>query len=132
MNISFKSLASVAVIAAAFIVGSCAPTGPSSPENDLAVSRKAVSLTAANLKDSSDVSLVCQCPFMLTVVSYSGDTSAIKYSVPTFALGQVVNRYTVVLEGDSTATPGAYTSQLILKGGSEGFLDTITTTYTVQ
>ncbi len=132
MNLALKSLSRAAFVAAAVAIGSCAPTGPSSPENDLAISQKSLALSAANLSDTSDVSLVCTCPFTLTVVSYSGDTTAITYSIPTFALGQAVNQYRVIVKGETTVPARTYTSQLILKGGAEGYLDTINTTYVVQ
>jgi hypothetical protein len=130
MNLSIKSLSRVAFVAAAIAIGSCAPTGPSSPENDLAITEKTLTLSSAILADTSDVTLVCTCPFDLTVVSYTGDTNAITYTIP--MLGQTVSQFRVIMKGETTATTGTYTSQLVLKGGGEGYLDTITTTYVVQ
>jgi hypothetical protein len=133
MNFSLKALSRVALVATASVVASCAPTGPSSPQNDLAVSQKTISLSNTNLADTADVSLVCGCPYHMTVVKYEGDTTMIVYNVPTFATanGNAVSNFKVVVSGVPTAPTGTYTSQLILKGGEEGFLDTINTTYIV-
>jgi hypothetical protein len=128
MNFSLKALSRVAFIAAASVVASCAPTGPSSPQNDLSISQKTIALTNVNTADTSDVALVCGCPFPLIVVSYTGDTSVIKYSIP--MLGNTVSSFKVILKGEP-APARTYTSQLILEGGEDKFLDTITTTYIV-
>jgi hypothetical protein len=130
MNLTIKSLSRAAFLAAAVLVASCAPTGPASPENDLSLTDKSIALSAAKISDTSEVSLVCTCPFVLEVVSYKGDTNAITYNIP--LLGQAVNQYRVVLKGAATSPAGTYTSELVLKGGAEGYLDTITTTYVVQ
>jgi hypothetical protein len=131
MNISLKSSFRAGVFALAGLLVSCAPDAGVSPENDLSVSRKTIALAAPNLADTSDVSLICGCPFNLTVVKHEGDTAMIHYSIPRLSLGQAVNLYDVIIEGKADAPTGTYSSKLILKGGSEGFLDTITTTYIV-
>lgn len=131
MNFSLKSLSRSVALIAAMTVASCAPTGPASPANDIVISKQTIALTSLKTADTSDVTLVCGCPYNLTVVSFKGDTNVITYSIPNLALGQAVNLYSVIVKGSGSATSGTYTSQLILKGGGEGYIDTINTTYIV-
>ena len=78
--------------------------------------------------------LVCGCPYRLEVVSYSGDTTVIPYDVPIWRNfpGEVASTYGVVFKGADGAATGSYSTQMIVKGGGEGYLDTINATYTVQ
>lgn len=90
-------------------------------------------LSNLNTADTTDVTLVCGCPYHLTVENFEGDTNMITYSVPTFALanGQAVDRFKVVFQGVPTAPSGTYSARLALKGGGDGFRDTVYATYVV-
>lgn len=119
---------------AAAVLASCSPSAPESPANDIVISEKAITLTTAKKQDTTDVTLVCGCPYTLTIVKYEGDTSVISYEVPIWKNfpGEIANVYGVAFRGADGAAPGNYSTTMIVKGGAEGYLDTITTTYAVQ
>jgi hypothetical protein len=133
MNISFRSLSSAAFLVAAMMVASCSPTGPASTPNDLAIEQNIFQLSNQNLADTTGVTLVCGCPYHLSVDKFEGDTTMITYSIPTFtqANGQAVDRFTVIVQGVPTAPSGTYSARLALRGGGENYKDTVFVTYIV-
>lgn len=130
MNFSFKALSRTLLLVAAAAIASCAPTSGPSETNDITLSDKAFALTKINTADTSIASLICGCPFNIEVVSYTGDTSVIHYSIP--LMGNTLSSFRVILSGDAGVAPRTYTSELVVKGGEKGFLDTINTTYVVE
>lgn len=134
MKFSLKTLSLLAGFAAMGSIASCSPNAPSSEQNDIVLTAKTIALTNSNISDTTDAKLVCGCPFELSVVKHEGDTSMISYDVPIWRNfpGERANIYGIVMKGATGAPAGNYSTTLIVKGGAEGFLDTITTTYTVQ
>ena len=134
MKFSPKILSRVAALVAVAGLASCSPSAPESPANDIVVSEKSLVLTPAKKQDTTDITLVCGCPYTLSIVSYTGDTTMITYDVPIWRNfpGEIANAYGVTFKGADGAATGNYSTTMIVKGGAEGYLDTITTTYQVQ
>jgi hypothetical protein len=96
---------------------SCAPTPnePDRPENKLIHDPQSQQLTLAAPNRTVKSTLVCGCGFVLKAEG-AGDTSIIKYSVPSVAIGDTLVSHNITVTANTTGlASGTYTSWLALR-----------------
>lgn len=94
-------------------------------DHSVQISKRVVQLSNEVTLDSADVNLACSCPFGLTVESFAGDTTALRYSLKN---DEEVSKYTIFFERLATVTTTAPESArlaLLCSGAMGTFRDTI-------
>ncbi len=97
------------------IISACAPTPPNEVEVPVTLDHNPATkqLTVAAPSKTLTATLSCGCPFAITIVN-AGDTSIIKYSIPT--KNDELSAHSITVSANPTGlASGTYTSFLALQ-----------------